>query len=73
MTRGVLVFVVLACLAACGGGSENLLVGGATPKPTVTPSAATPTPGGCAPQGQGCDNITIFCCSPLTCVGGICE
>ncbi len=36
--------------------------------------AAGPGIPACAGQGQHCDDITIFCCSPLICVGGdVCE
>jgi hypothetical protein len=60
--------VVGLLLTGCGG--SDLLVPGSVPTAVVT----TPTPGsGCAPQLASCDDVTIFCCSPFTCVNNVCE
>jgi hypothetical protein len=60
-------------LAGCGG--QDLVIGGSLPlTPTVGPG--TPSPTACAPVGQSCDNVSVFCCSGTAAcdaVTGLCD
>lgn len=72
MMLAAAVWVVAACGSGCGG-SPDLVVGGSLPA-TVTAVSETPTPTTCSGAGGVCDDVTVFCCSPFTCVaGGVCE
>ncbi len=65
------VWTLAACLLGCGG--PDLAINGSIPA-TATAGGGTPTPTTCSGSGGACDDVTIFCCSPFTCVaGGICE
>lgn len=60
--------VVGLLLRGCGG--PDLVLNGSLPSPTPL---TTVTPGTCSVQGESCDNLTVFCCSPYTCVANVCE
>ncbi len=67
----VIMLALVMSLGSCGG--PDLTVNGSVPA-TATAVGGTPTPGTCSGVGQACDDVTVFCCSPLTCVGGgVCE